>query len=69
MIEAVHEISEVGLTVRAKPYGQGDLATGGLVVPRTCHVQLAAGDGGKLVVELLQDGLVSAFPIRQVIWS
>lgn len=62
----MHEVGEVLLTLRAQLKQVGDLRAVGLVVSGASHVQLAAGNGGELVVELLQDGLVGFLTGKEV---
>ena len=66
LFKPVHEISKVPLTFRAKSSGVGNLLTICFVVPRTGHIQLATGNGGKLVVELLQDSLIGVLAVEPI---
>ena len=64
--EAHHEVGKVLLAVRAQVVGVGQLLAAGLVVAGAGHVGLAAGDGGELVVEVLEDGLVGVLAVEDV---
>lgn len=67
--KAMHEVGEVVLSFRTRPRGIRDLLAAGFVVARTRHVRLSGGNWGKLVVKLLQDGLVGIFTMQQILWS
>ena len=64
LAESIHEIGKVLLTQGAEKGGVVDLCAVSLVVARTGHVGFTTGDRGELVVELLQDGLVSILAVE-----
>lgn len=65
--EAVHVVREVLLARGAEDLGVWDLLAIGLMVSRPDHVRLAAGDGGELPVEVLDDGGVGIGAIEEVL--
>lgn len=67
VLESVHEVGKVLLTLRTQVEEVGDLRAVGLVVARAGHVQLAACNGRELVVELLEDSLVGFLAVEEVV--
>lgn len=65
--EPGHEVGKVLLAAGAEAREVRNLLAGGLVVARAGHVGLARGDGGELVVELLQDGLEGVLAVKGVV--